>query len=423
MRFVRFLVFLLLFVVSACTQQSPNLSAMGSPPDYRALSKYQETATRDEIQNSLLPAYTFDDGWIEYLNLEDKAMQVLVQEGSKKTLSLSLAKDSDSKKEAPKYWRKNPLIGASQQQALAGLRILLDPGHLGGEWARMEGRWFRPEGQSPIAEGDLTLLVAKKLRKRLESLGASVYLTRESSDPVTILRPKHLEILADELMKRDADLNISSPESFASLSREEQRRRLSELLFYRVAEIRARAAWVNEVLRPDVSICLHFNAGNWGDPESPKPALSNHLHVLIPGAVESEEWALDDLRFEMTRRMLDGTHAVELQLGLAIANGLAQSTGLAPAIVPGGSVKKIGDNPYLWSRNLLANRLYQNPTIFIEAYVMNHPETMARLAMGDYEGRKKIGEKEFSSLFEDYSEGVAQGIAAYFSALASDTTH
>ncbi len=411
----RLLSLALLFTTScSCVKASPNLSALGTEPNWRSLPVYRETLTPEEFQSLTLQVFGYDDGWARYLQLKENSLEVNTRRNSENTLALALAKDAASKKEPPRYWRKDPLKNPSRDKPLAGLRVALDPGHLGGAWARMEDRWFRPEGQDPIAEGDLTLWVAKKLRDRLEGWGAEVFLTRGSAEPVTALRPKDLEEIAAKYLDEGQDLNLARPEAFRALPREEQVRRVSELLFYRVAEIRARAALVNEKFRPDLTVCIHFNAGDWGDPEAPRLAASNHLHVLIPGAVEAGEWALDDVRFEALRRMLDGSHFVERPLAEAVAEALARSTGLPPALVPGGSVKKVGDNPYLWSRNLLANRLYENPTIFIEAYVMNHPETIARIQAGDFSGRRNIAGREFSSLYEDYAGGVATGILEYF---------
>ncbi|MFO1462865.1 MAG: N-acetylmuramoyl-L-alanine amidase [bacterium] len=411
---VRRLLFLAVFLGSACAKPAPNLSVMGSKPDWNSLAPFAEAVSPAEFQRLMNQVYSRDGSWADFFRLEGNTLEVKAPGFADGLVRVPLAAEGMPAKIPPRYWRAAPLQHPTPKRPLAGLRIALDPGHLGGAWARMERRWFRPEGQAPIAEGDLTLGVARQLKKRLEALGAEVYLTRDSADPATALRPEDLRGIAAEALDRRQDLNLESPAAFSNLPREEQIQRISELLFYRVAELRARAARVNEKFQPDLTLCLHFNAADWGDPEHPKPATGNHLHVLIPGAVEAGEWALDDVRFEMLRRLLDGSHRVELSLAETIANSLSARTGLPPALVPGGSVKKVGDNPYLWSRNLLANRLFENPTVFVEAYVMNHPHVIARLEAGDFEGRRNIGDQEVSSLYRDYAEGLAQGILAYF---------
>src|SRR5690606_4726088 len=90
----------------------------------------------------------------------------------------------------PSYWRSRRLLPPVQPgKPLAGLKIALDPGHLGGQWAKMEERWFQIGKSKPVTEGDMTLAVAKLMAPRLEALGAEVILTRSKASPVTSLRP------------------------------------------------------------------------------------------------------------------------------------------------------------------------------------------------------------------------------------------
>ena len=63
-----------------------------------------------------------------------------------------------------------------------------------------------------------------------------------------------------------------------------------ELLFYRNSEIRRRASLVNYRLRPDLVLCLHFNAEPWGDPSHPKlvrkqpPSFTRERRLSAAGA-------------------------------------------------------------------------------------------------------------------------------------------
>jgi len=54
-------------------------------------------------------------------------------------------------------------------------RIALDPGHIGGEWARMEERFFERGQDRPVQEAVLNLTVARLLKTRLEAAGAQVF--------------------------------------------------------------------------------------------------------------------------------------------------------------------------------------------------------------------------------------------------------
>src|SRR5690606_18054715 len=120
-------------------------------------------------------------------------------------------------------------------------------------------------GSAPVQEGDMTLLVARLLIPRLEALGATVTLVREEAEPVTEVRP---EMLREEAGSSGDGGDIT---------------KLAERLFYRTAEIRARAERGNVSIRPDLVLCLHFNADAWGNPDSPTLVPSNHFHMILNG--------------------------------------------------------------------------------------------------------------------------------------------
>ncbi len=162
------------------------------------------------------------------------------------------------------------------------------------------------------------------------------------------------------------------------------------MLFTR-ADIRARGVKVNDTLRPDLVLCLHFNAEAWGDPAKPALVDHNHLHVLVNGCYEPDEIAKDDVRFEMLRKLLDRSGAEELAAAQPIAAALAAATGLPPYQYTGPNAVRVDGSPYIWARNLLANRIYTCPVVYIEPYVMNSPEVFARVQAGDYDGTREFG--------------------------------
>ena len=166
--------------------------------------------------------------------------------------------------------RPNLYRRRDRDKPLSGLKIALDPGHLGGKWAKMEERWFQVGDSQPVQEGDLTLRVARLLATRLRDLGAKVSFVRNADEPTTGKRPDDFRELARKILIRNgvpqprADvLDPTDPE------KEKTIRWQSEILFYRYSEIRRRAALVNFKLHPDLVLCLHFNAEGWGDPTSP----------------------------------------------------------------------------------------------------------------------------------------------------------
>ncbi len=116
----------------------------------------------------------------------------------------------------------------------------------------------------------------------------------------------------------------------------------------------------------------------------------------------------------MLLKLLNGSAPEELGVAEAVAPALATATGLPPFQYKGPNAEHIGNSPYIWARNLLANRLYECPVVYIEPYVMNSPEVFARVQAGDYEGTRPFGGVERKSIFREYADAVADGLAAYY---------
>jgi hypothetical protein len=75
----------------------------------------------------------------------------------------------------------------------------------------------------------------------------------------------------------------------------------------------------------------------------------------------------------------------------------------------------VNANPYVWARNLLANRLFACPVVYIEPYVMNSRFVFERIQAGDYEGVRHFGGTMRKSIYREYADAVAEGIVAYYS--------
>ncbi len=313
-----------------------------------------------------------------------------------------------------------PAPSSPDGKPLAGVRIALDPGHLGGRWAKLEARWFQIGDSLPVMEGELTLQVARRLADRLRDLGAErADLVREATEPTTPLRPSDL---ADHARQTLLDQGVRNPPNLYDGPFDPQRGISilwnAEVLFTR-ADIRARARRVNDTLRPDLVVCLHFNAEAWGDPAAPKLVPGNHLHLLVNGCYEPDEIARDDVRFELLLRLLARTGPEELAAAGPVAAALASATGLPAYRYTGPNALHVGDSPFVWARNLLANRLYGCPVVYCEPYVMNSPEVFVRVQAGDYEGTRDFGGVPRKSIVREYADAVADGLAAYYRARGS----
>ncbi|MFL6538716.1 MAG: hypothetical protein ACJ8JD_11125, partial [Chthoniobacterales bacterium] len=292
-----------LFLAVAAVAAAANLSPLATKPDWKTLEQYQETITHDDFVRLLQNVYA-TRGYDDLIRVDNDDAKIVTDRENNATFTLRFAKEKPRK--PPRYWRFiEKLRPARTDKPLGHLRIALDPGHLGGKWAKMEERWYQIGDGNPVEEGEMTLLVAQLLAKRLRELGAEVSFVRSKNAPVTPKRPDDLRVVARAVLKKNGvenpiDEYVAGDEATKPNSLQWQ----SELLFYRQSEIRYRARKVNADLRPDLVICLHFNAEPWGDPKSPTLTDLNHFHMLVNGSYLPDEIALDDQRFEMLRKLL-----------------------------------------------------------------------------------------------------------------------
>ena len=393
---------LLSFLFACCF--APNsafskTSPLAPVPDWSWLEACKGTFSRTEFLEALNHIYAPEGAAAEWVEVGESAARIRTSGDT--WVDVPFVENSAKASGYERYWHRASELGAAPAgKPLHGLRVAIDPGHLGGEWARMEERFFQLGKTLPVAEGNLTLAVARKLKSELEKYGATVVLLRKNARPLTRERPKTL-------------LPAAAAE-IPSLNNPDKLNRLSELYFYRISEIRARAQLVNEKIRPDVVVCLHFNAEEWSEPEKPVFVPRNHLHALVNGCYGAKELESDDIRADMLSQLYSRVAEEALPMSEVVVETLAEATGLPPYTYFSKNAVRAGDSPYLYARNLLANRLYRAPTLFLEPYVMNSSPVWSRVQLGDYTGLKLVNGERLPSLVAEYANGVAEGMARYY---------
>lgn len=410
------LVLLTTATVASPTFAAENLSPLGVSPNWASLEGYQETITRDDFKRLLESVYCSRGVSEELIKMEDSFARILITKSPRVYFTLRFAESEMARQPLVRKWiTLQSLPSKKTSGPLSDIRIALDPGHIGGQWAKMEERWFQVNGNPPVQEGDMTLHVAQMLAPRLQELGARVTLVRDKLEPLTPSRPSDFEELAKKILEKGGFAHPREDfEGPADPEKEHTVRWQTELFFYRNSEIRRRAEIVNTKLRPDLVLCLHFNAEAWGDPTKPELVEKNHLHALVNGAYLSRELEFDDERFEMIRRLLSQAYYEEIGLAEKLTEKLAAKTGLPAYEYVTDNVTKVGSTGYVYTRNLMATRLYACPVVYLEPYVMNSHEVFARVQAGDYEGMQTIEGKEQPSIFREYVDGVVEGLLDYY---------
>ena len=414
----RIFLFLWLFLCVSARAAEHLSNPLADSPEWKALSKFQQTITHDEFERLLRQVYCTHGISEELIRVDPKAACILIDRGAQRWFTLRFAKSEQSRRAVARPWRPASLLPRGKKGALlTGVKIALDPGHIGGAWAKIEERWFKSGETAPVEEGEMTLVVAKMVAERLRAMGARVSFVRDKTEPVTPYRPADFKEAARAVLREHGTEN--PPEEFDGPDdplREQSVRWQSEILFYRTSEIRERARLVNSKLRPDLVLCLHFNAEAWGDERNPTLTDKNHLHLLVNGSYLPAELESDDVRFEMLHRLLSRTYDEEIKVADVSATAMAKKTGLPPYEYTTDNVTRVGTSGYVYARNLVATRLYRCPVVYFEPYVMNSNEVFARIQAGDYEGTRLVNGIERPSIYREYVDGVVEGLVEYYKA-------
>ena len=134
-------------VSSALAKTTP----LGSRPVWSELDQFQETMTREEFVDLLARIYAPGDAAVGVIAVTPTLARIQTAPGRTPYL-LRFAKSDATAKPVPRYWRPRSAIEKVPGKPLDGLKIAIDPGHIGGKWAKMEERWFQIGNSKPVME-------------------------------------------------------------------------------------------------------------------------------------------------------------------------------------------------------------------------------------------------------------------------------
>ena len=369
------------------------LTDLADPPNWSRLDSFQKSISKKEFIRQLNEVYCpRKSWWSPWIEIEENRARIRKKAGSDDWYDLQFLESNETSN-----------FSLSRFQ-LSGSKILIDPGHIGGDFSEMEGRHFAIGDDEPVKEGDLALSVALKLKSELQKKGAIVSLSREQNKPVSQKRPQDFKELAQTWFSR--------MEWLQKLSEEERSKRIQkrqELYFYRVSEIMARSEIIRKS-QPDLVLCIHLNAAPWPDPDNKSLVTRNDYHVLVNGCYMGGEVAYDNQRFEMIWRLVNRWADKERLIAEHMSQAFAQETGLPAFAYKGPNALKIGEVEGVWARNLLANRIYEAPVVFLEPYIANSEEVYQRIQMVDSDDEDINKNQKGRSIVKEYVDAVLLGL-------------
>jgi hypothetical protein len=412
------------------------LSPLAPTPNWSSLDGYQRTISRQEFTRLINQVYSIDGAFWDYADINDKRLILYSDTGKKQPIfTLNFAGSESSVAPRP-YSYKTQSVSNDPSKPLKGLRIALDPGHIGGDWAQLEARYFKLGDDPPVLEAKLNFITCERLAELLEADGADIIWAKRGYNPVTDLRPADLRREAIAALAKPVDekerekdkasgytpsflFGIQQRRTNHATSESATERRINNeaaLLFYRVAEIRARGDVVNRQ-HPDLTICVHYNADDWGDDPDHHPVLvaRSRLIIFTNGHYDrGTELVYDDYKYDLMRKLLDRT-ATQEERGCALVGQSMLDTFKYPPDVAGKfSTHRVTDVPSVYARNLIANRIYHGPVIYCEGPYMNARDAYYRIIAGDYLGMRTIQGQSVPSIYRDYATAVEKGVLKYF---------
>jgi N-acetylmuramoyl-L-alanine amidase len=283
---------------------------------------------------------------------------------------------------------------------LAGLRIALDPGHMGGSpWDERTGKFVRAQGHI-LSEGVMALQVALLLERELTALGAEVLLTHRSLGPATdtawgdldIPTFGRIELRQSTLQPWFQSLLASGGTDSALLKTFDQSSRTRALFsesargryFILRDDLDARVRKVR-AFDPDLTIIIHFDVapGASGDGNGLNPNAPRWTKSYVAGSTLVEEFASRADRAELAAHMLDPlARQASIRLSQTLVGHLKEHLGLG--YDPNGGDNAVPVAPGVFARNLaLSRKISGHAVSYIETLFYNNPAEFAALSKAD----------------------------------------
>ena len=255
---------------------------------------------------------------------------------------------------------------------LKGKKIAIDPGHLGGQWGFLEGKYLDMQGLS-FFEGDLTLLTAYVLKERLEKAGATVFITRTEAQ--SVLKENFWSWLRNDLSLIDREISIN-PQLKKERTIFYKKSSLESLFrkYYNRLDLFKRAEIINQ-FDPDLTIIIHYNMGGRLNSKTGEniPEQKNMCLVFIPGAFQDNELKDEDSRLAFKRLALGSHLDQSIKLAQSFIRILENS--FEEIEIPGPEYFTRNTcyvSSGVYCRNLLLNRKIKSPLIYGETFFQDN---------------------------------------------------
>lgn len=317
--------------------------------------------------------------------------------------------------------------GADPAKPLTGLRVALDPGHMGGtmEQAIREEKAVRMHANDSAGipeaiafnEGNLVMATARLLRDQLEAAGAEVMLTRDQPG-VSAFGLSYESWLAS---KYEADLAAWAEErelteddlAWFAKANDDQ---IFHALFKHL-DLRERARKIN-AYRPHIALIIHYNVLESNRPDEEKyvlPIDENYNMAFIPGGYMAGELGKPDRRMEFLAQLVTEDIENSLELSDAVVQFFVKETKVPALDEPHGlryleKASMATQAEGVWARNLAINRMTRGTLCFGETLYQDNIGEAQKLNLKDLD----VDGLKVSSRVQDIADAYFKGVCDYY---------
>jgi len=400
--------------------------------NYKDFDAYQETVSYQEVFEKINRYVKHDHNIEPYYTLTHAGLYIFASHDDKQHNKPEFVLRFGTRVKPKSFVFKR---GDDRSKPLHGLRVAIDPGHLGGDMARVEERFIdmiHPVKKTRIqfAEGDLTLWTAQILRSYLVKVGATVFVTREKRGQ-PVCRQSFAEWCVQEfgvtqeddwlsssvqekLLRYVATLSPGRQKEFTERleSAEKQSSQLNiqyikQALFrlgYNVRDLQARAQKIN-AFNPHITIVMHYNANG----QSSDVSSDDYNLTFIPGSFLKGELASQSARYEFVRMLVTDDIDESLYLSQSVVKRM--ETLLHVPTMKSPSYLK--DNvlfvqPGIYCRNLILTRLIHGPLCYGETLIQNNLKEAELLGTNDFDCEGIMVPSRVADVARAYFEGVCE---------------
>lgn len=316
----------------------------------------------------------------------------------------------DKKDSLAFYIKKDSIKERNNLHSLKGIKIAIDPGHIGGSYhmGEAESRCMTLAIDSTkriqLVEGNLTFFTAVLLKYKLDSMGAQTMLTRSdtglSSLGITfwewkkkIKNKNYLDSLIGDHLITEKDLHLLN----AHLP--------DKVLFADVfssLDMAVRAEKIN-TFQPDLTVIIHYNVNEkntgWNHTTD-----KDYVMAFVPGCITAENMKTLEGKLNFLRLFISSDIEQSIKLSSSVVNNisialhvpLAQKTDASYLAQHCLSTPARG----VYSRDLELTRLIKGPLVYSEPLYQDNMQECFLLTSQNSERIKIVAEAYFKGIME-----------------------